>query len=248
VIGRTLIWFSAGAASAVAAKIALRERAGSEVVIAYTDPGSEHLDNQRFIADCERWFGQSVVRLKSAKYTDTWDVFRQRRYLNGPAGALCTVELKKRQRFDFQLPDDEQVFGYTLEEESRANRFRKNNPEVRLWTPLIDHGLRKVDCLSMIERAGIALPAMYRMGYNNNNCIGCVKGGKGYWNKIRTDFPETFARMAALERTLNASCIQHQFLDELDPSAGNHRTEPMDCSLLCATTSDELAEEPKWMA
>ncbi len=54
----------------------------------------------------------------------------------------------------------------------------------------------------MIERAGIELPAMYKLGYRNNNCIGCPKGGMGYWNKIRVDFPEVFERMAALQREL----------------------------------------------
>jgi hypothetical protein len=240
-MSRVVVWFSAGAASAVAAKLALRERADCEVLIAYTDPGSEHEDNARFLSDCEQWFGQPVIRLRSAKYADTWDVFARRRYLNGPAGALCTVELKKRQRFDFQQADDEQVFGYTSEEESRAQRFRANNPEVRLWTPLIEHGLRKADCLSIVDRAGIVLPAMYRLGYNNNNCIGCCKGGKGYWNKIRVDFPEVFDRMARQERELGASCIRGQFLDELDPAAGNHVTEQMECSLLCAATSEEIA-------
>ena len=24
---------------------------------------------------------------------------------------------------------------------------------------------------------GIEIPVMYRLGYNNNNCVGCVKGG-----------------------------------------------------------------------
>lgn len=31
----------------------------------------------------------------------------------------------------------------------------------------------------MVLRAGIELPLMYRMGYDNANCIGCVKGGEG---------------------------------------------------------------------
>lgn len=236
---RTLVWFSAGAASAVAAKLAL-QRCGN-VVIAYTDPGSEHVDNERFIADCERWFGRTVERLKSEKYADTWQVWRERRYLNGPAGALCTTELKKRQRFDFQQPDDVQVFGYTVEERDRAERFRENNPDVSLWCPLIDEGLRKSDCLAIVERAGIELPAMYRLGYANNNCIGCVKGGKGYWNKIRRDFPETFTRMAVLEREIGRSCINGQFLDDLDPTVGRYADEPnLECSLLCAATSDEI--------
>jgi 3'-phosphoadenosine 5'-phosphosulfate sulfotransferase (PAPS reductase)/FAD synthetase len=243
---RILVWFSAGAASAVAAKLALRQAKlrGAEAVVAYTDPGSEHPDNARFLTDCEAWLGVPVVRLQSAQYRDTWQVWEERRYLNGPAGALCTTELKKRQRFDFQRADDVQVFGYTIEERERAERFRKNNPDVTLWCPLIDEGLRKSDCLAIIERAGIVLPAMYQLGYRNNNCIPCVKGGMGYWNKIRTDFPLVFQRMARLERTINASCINGKFLDELDPTAGRHQDEPdMDCSLLCAATSDELSDE-----
>lgn len=134
-----------------------------------------------------------------------------------------------------------QVFGYTTEERQRAARFRQNNPDVTLWCPLIDEGLRKSDCLAIIERAGIELPAMYRLGYRNNNCIGCVKGGAGYWNKIRRDFPGVFDRMAALERLIGASCINGTFLDTLSPYAGNYPKEPdMDCSLLCAATSEEL--------
>ena len=241
---RLLIWFSAGAASAVAAKLAVRQAKlrGAEVVIAYTNPGSEHPDSERFLAECERWIGYPVVRLRSEKYVDTWQVWEERRYLNGPNGALCTTELKKRLRFDFQQPGDVQVFGYTAEERDRAEQFRQNNPDVTLWCPLIDEGLHKSDCLAIVERAGIRLPAMYLLGYRNNNCIGCVKGGMGYWNKIRRDFPLVFHRMATLEREIDASCINGVFLDTLDPDRGNHQTEPnIDCSLLCAATVEELA-------
>jgi hypothetical protein len=61
---------------------------------------------------------------------------------------------------------------------------------------------------------------MYDLGYHNNNCVGCVKGGKGYWNKIRIDFPEVFAARAKMERDIGRSCINGTFLDELDPEAG----------------------------
>ena len=52
----------------------------------------------------------------------------------------------------------------------------------------------------MLENLGIKRPAMYDLGYGNNNCIGCLKGGMGYWNKIRIDFPEVFDRYSSLER------------------------------------------------
>jgi len=41
---------------------------------------------------------------------------------------------------------------------------------------LIDNDLSKENCLAIIDRAGIEIPMMYKLGYNNNNCIGCVKG------------------------------------------------------------------------
>ena len=111
-------------------------------------------------------------------------------------------------------------------------------------TPLIEHQLTKSDCLAMVDRAGIELPAMYRLGYSNNNCIGCVKGGMGYWNKIRVDFPDTFHRMSKLERELGRSVIrtdgEHVFLDELDPDRGDFVEVDMDCSLTCAIAEGEL--------
>ena len=241
---RTLVWFSAGAASAVAAKITLAE-VKSEIVIAYTDPGSEHPDNKRFIDECEEWFDHKVVRLKSDIYEDTWAVWEKRRFIVSAFGAPCTTELKKRVRYGFERPTDRQVFGYTSEEVHRADRFREQNPGVDLVTPLINHGLTKSDCLAMIDRAGIELPAMYRLGYSNNNCIGCPKGGMAYWNKIRRDFPDTFDRMANLERDIGASVLRSKgesiFLDELDPSRGGHISdEPsFECSLLC-TIAEEV--------
>lgn len=80
---------------------------------------------------------------------------------------------------------------------------------------------------------------MYDMGYSNNNCIGCVKGGMGYWNKIRVDFPEVFQRMSKLEREIGHSCIKGVYLDELDPDRGRMEDEIMqDCGIMCYLNLD----------
>lgn len=241
VTSRTICWFSAGAASAVATMLTLAEVGRVDTVVVYTDPGSEHPDNARFINDCETWFHHGITRLRSDKYRDTWQVWEERRFIVSPQGALCTTELKKKIRQQFQQPDDIQVFGYTAEEQHRADRFREQNPEVDLRTPLIERSLSKADCLGIIERAGIALPAMYLLGYRNNNCVGCPKGGIGYWNTIRRDFPAVFDRMAALERDIGHSVLSDAagpvWLDMLDPLRGDLLTEPdIECSLLCAGT------------
>jgi 3'-phosphoadenosine 5'-phosphosulfate sulfotransferase (PAPS reductase)/FAD synthetase len=242
---RVVIWFSCGAASAVAAKLALEQYAdsGLEIAVCYCDTGSEHPDNARFLSDCERWFDHSITVLRNPDYADTWAVWNKRRYIAGIAGAPCTLELKKAVRERFERPDiDLQVFGFDVTEMARADLFRKNQPEVRMVCPLIDQRITKAQCFLMLQEAGIALPAMYMLGYRNNNCIGCPKGNAGYWNKIRRDFPEVFARMAALERELGAKICQATIngerrrvhLDELPESAGRYSDEPpITCGLLC---------------
>jgi len=90
---------------------------------------------------------------------------------------------------------------------------------------------------------------MYRMGYSNNNCVGCVKGGIGYWNKIRRDFPDRFRRMAEIERKVGATCLKDEhgriWLDELDPTRGDDVAPIVpDCSLFCAIEFQNI-EDPQ---
>lgn len=238
---RTLCWFSCGAASAVATKLILEEQPDAEVL--YTDPGAEHPDNLRFIKDCERWFGKEVKIIRSIKYVDIWDVFAKTRFLVGVYGARCTKELKKQVREDYQQYGDMHVFGFTSDEEMRHKRFGAQNKGVLYRSPLIEKGISKAKCFEIIKKAGIELPMMYRLGYRNNNCIGCVKGQSGYWNKIRRDFPDVFDRMAKMEREIGAAINKSYagdglrkrvFLDELDPSAGRYEAEPsISCGAVC---------------
>ncbi len=115
---RIISWFSCGAASAVATKLE------PLAVPTYCETGGEHPDNARFLADCEKWFGRPVTRLRSDRYTDTWDVWHKRRYLAGVDGALCTTELKVMPRLDFQRPSDVHVFGYTADSADMARATR----------------------------------------------------------------------------------------------------------------------------
>jgi len=229
---RTVAWFSCGAASAVAAKLTLQD--DPETVIVRCVIGNEHLDNWRFADDISRWLGRPIVELASPKYPDAWAVWEQRRYLNGTKGALCTVELKKKVRQRFEQDGDIQVFGYTSEEQARARRFKTENFEVKSRFPLIEKGITKAECFEILQGVGIELPAMYRLGYANANCIGCVKGGMGYWNKIRRDFPDVFERMATLEESLKATVINGITLRQLQPDAGRITDLQLpECGLFC---------------
>lgn len=248
---KTICWFSCGAASAVATKLILENTPGAIVVYQHTGLGSEHIDNMRFLKDCEKWFDKEIIVQKSDKYDNHWDVIEKEQFLVGPKGARCTTELKRKVARKICNIDDIEVFGYTVDESHRLNSFRERNPERNINAVLVDRGLTKSDCLGMLARAGIELPVMYLLGYKNNNCIGCVKGGAGYWNKIRVDFPAVFQRMAKLERKLGRSILRggkdlsgerpRLFLDELDPNFGNYQAEEyIECGLMCQIESNKL--------
>ena len=238
---RIVCWFSCGAASAVATKLAIAENDGKlPLVIAYTEVLEEHPDNKRFLADCQKWFNQEIIILGNDKYKRSiYETFKTSA-MNIKGSAPCTQKLKKQVRIKFEKPTDRQVFGYTAEEQTRLDRFIDANNDVDIWTPLIDKGLGKEDCLAMLKNANIELPEMYRLGYHNNNCIGCVKGGMGYWNKIKVDFPEHFSRMANLERFKSQTVLKDRYLDELKPTDGNYPKEQnIECSIFCQMAEEE---------
>jgi hypothetical protein len=247
-VSRIVCWFSCGAASAVATKLALAQYAGHEVIVARCVVREEHPDNDRFAADCERWFGVPIVNLIAEEYDGSiYRVFEKRRFLSGVNGAPCTLLLKKRVREDFQLTTDRHVFGYCAEEQDRWDSFLDGN-NIDALSPLIERGLSHADCLAMVENAGIQLPVMYLLGYHHNNCIGCVKaGGQGYWNKIRDDFPDQFRRMADLSRELGVRLINtannvRLSLDELQPGTGDYQSEPeIQCGLFCEMAQKEYS-------
>lgn len=245
-VNKILVWFSAGAASAIAAKYAV-QKYGEQCRVVYCDTGGEHPDNKRFLKDVESWIDYPIEILKNEKYVNHFDVFEKTKYLVGPSGARCTVELKKKLRLQIEHIDDIHVFGYTNEEVHRAKRFEQGNPELKTWWPLIENQISKEDCLGILWKAKIKLPVMYELGYNHNNCIGCVKGKAGYWNKIRLDFPEHFNRMAKIERQLKRTINRTEsgekiYLNELSPNAGNFAKEPpISCGLGCQLATMDLA-------
>lgn len=236
---RVISWFSCGAASAVAAKLAV-ERYGKQCIPTYCDTSaSEHPDNARFMRDVIAWIGSSVTILHSKKYLNVDDVIERTKYMAGIHGARCTTEMKKLPRFEFQEPDDLHVFGFTADEPERIASFKLNNPELSLWFPLQEQYISKTECFRRLTEAGIALPVMYSLGYRNNNCIGCVKATSAkYWNMIRRDFPDVFARRADQSRRLDVRLTRvngkRSFLDELpEDFLGAEDLENISCGPEC---------------
>jgi 3'-phosphoadenosine 5'-phosphosulfate sulfotransferase (PAPS reductase)/FAD synthetase len=239
---RVISWFSCGAASAVATILAAVKYGEIEAV--YCRVVEEHEDNLRFLDDFTRVTGIPVKVIVDEQHEGSiYKVFAKRGFIKNQYGAPCTMILKKDMRKSYQRPTDIQVFGYTVEEQDRADRFIDGNNDVTEDFILIDNNVSKQDCYKHLTRLGLKLPAMYHLGYSNNNCIGCVKGGMGYWNKIRKDFPDRFDKMAKLERIIGHAVNKDEngpvYLDKLAPDRGRFRVDmPADCGFTCEVKND----------
>lgn len=238
--GVKVVWVSAGVSSFIAGYLA---KDVDEWI--YIDIADQHPDSMRFIHDCEKVIGRPITVLSSPYYQTVEDVCRSVRYVNGPSGAPCTRLLKKqvRKRWEEEHAGEQltYVWGMDCNEKNRADRIVAGFPEIMHEFPLIKRNLTKDDAHGILRQLGIRRPVMYDMGYSNNNCIGCVKGGAGYWNRIRKDFPDVFRARAEMERDIGHSILKGCFLDKLPDNKGNMNNEIMEeCSILCQIT---LAEE-----
>jgi 3'-phosphoadenosine 5'-phosphosulfate sulfotransferase (PAPS reductase)/FAD synthetase len=222
-----------------------------KVEIYYTDPGREHDDNPRFLADCERWLGQKITTLKSDRYRDAMEVCETVRYLSSEQGAPCTAMMKKIPAGRVWEMGDIEIFGYTADETDRLELWKSENDERTIECPLIDQGISKDDCFDIIRAAGIELPTMYKLGFRNNNCIGCVKARDSvdYWKRVRKHFPEDFERVAKLEKELGYAINRVTRggvkikvpLYDLPPGEPTGPDPKISCGLICA--SEEVPNE-----
>lgn len=238
------VWFSCGAASAVAAKRTIEKYGETHNVVIVNNPVvNEHKDNLRFLKDCEEWFGQEVVLAINKKYPscDIRDVFNKERYMSGVGGARCTRDLKKEARYQFERDNkiDWHVLGFTSEERNRSDRFMKYERE-NLIPILIEENLTKEDCFKEVLNAGIELPEIYKLGFPNANCIGCVKSqSPTYWNLVRSTFPEVYEDRAKQSREIGAKLVRRKgeriFLDELRPTDKGGRIKSWECGIFCDT-------------
>ena len=250
-MSRLLCQFSCGAASAIATKLVIAQNAGAVPLLVFNAYlVNEHPDNRRFSADCERWFGVPLTVLRDEKYhANIITVFRTRGYMKGRHGAPCTTHLKRNLLKTVEQPGDVLVLGFDASEEDRFDDFRERYPDRPARAPLIEAGLDKEDCKAMVQRAGIELPFMYRQGYDNANCIGCVKGGEGYFRAIREDYPAQFEELCKVQDELGEGSYLHRdratdvrfSLRELGDGPVRRNEKLPACSFFCELAEQEYA-------
>lgn len=237
------VWFSCGAASAVAAKKTLELYGDTHNVRVLNNPViEEDRDNRRFLNDVQDWIGVKIEEVTNPKYpscsaASVWD---SKKFMSGTNGAPCTTLLKKeaRQIWEQNNKVDHHVLGFTADERKRHERFVMTERE--LLPILIILGITKSDCYKIILEEGLKLPRVYDMGYPNANCIGCVKAtSPTYWNHVRKHHPDVFNQRARQSSIIGAKLVrvagERIPLAELSPDAEGRPLKSMDfeCGIFC---------------
>mgnify|MGYP003643147992 FL=1 len=204
-------WWSGGVTSAVTCKLCIDIYGLENVRLIFIDTFNEDEDTYRFKKDCEKWYGKEIETItrigKGKKYEKIQDVWYKYKSLNVAGGAVCSSELKRQLRKEWEKENDyqAQAFGFDIDEirrvKSMVNNYKKTAKPI---FPLLMYGLNKKDCVQMVLDAEIKLPRAYVLGFLNNNCLntGCVQGGIGYWQKMKRDIPSNFNAMAKVEHEL----------------------------------------------
>lgn len=249
------VWFSCGAASAIAAKRTVDFYRGFCDVRVINNPiKQEHADNRRFLDDVSNWIGVEIETATHPDYPDgdVRQIWQDRQFMSSPYGAPCTDVAKKMARQEWERINHHGgfgsdatwlVLGYTADEPKRYASFRKMERSEILPILLLS-GTTKMDCYAEVIRAGIRLPAIYDDGFPNANCIGCVKAtSPTYWNLVREKYPEVFWDRAIQSRLIGARLVRYKneriFLDELPPDAVGRPLKnlaPVECGIFCETT------------
>lgn len=242
-----VVWFSCGAASAVAAKKTIEKYGNNnKIFVVNTSVKEEDEDNRRFLNDVSIWLNHPIidasnVNLKTNSAVDVWE---KRKYMSGVKGAPCTKEIKKEARYQYESNNKVHwhVLGFTFEEKNRHDKFIRSERE-NVLSVLIDEGITKKMCFNIIEEAGLKLPLIYSMGYPNANCIGCVKAtSPTYWNHVRKMHPQIFNERAAQSRRIGCRLVRYKgkriFIDELPVNAIGMKMKNIkstDCGIFCDT-------------
>lgn len=175
------------------------ERFGKANTLAiFADTRIEDAGVYQLLDDSERYFGIKILRLSDGR--DVFDVWKDERVISIGAFAPCSQVLKRDPieawiKANLEPESYTRVFGYEALEADRMERLAAQVAPDPVWFPLAEKPyVDKCWIAAKLERLGIAVPPLYALGFEHNNCGGgCVKAGIAHWAHLYAALPERFA-------------------------------------------------------
>lgn len=199
------VMYSGGLGSFGEAWLAI-ERYGREgVELVFADTQIEDSDLYRFLGETAAFL---KVPLHHIKTENLFDLARRKRTLPNNRIPFCSRMLKVEPSQDFvreRLPATAH-FGLYWHEIHRLERVRERWCDIApVESLLCEARWDRPQIEAILERCGIAIPRLYALGFEHNNCGGsCVRAGKRHWQHLLRVFPERYAEFERLEEEISA--------------------------------------------
>lgn len=164
------------------------------------DRGLEIIELHRTLRDgSTQTLWQRIMDYEGDKLREPIPVYG---WSGAPLSRSCTADHKikvlgkwiKANASKDSLPADV-LIGISTDEFQRANRGKSEKWENRIY-PLLDLGLSRIDCVRIIEEAGLPVPP-------KSSCFFCPFHSMQTWSALKQDDPVLFQRAADLEAKMN---------------------------------------------
>lgn len=215
---KCVVFFSGGAASWAAGKLASEKYGSENTTLLFTDTLIEDADLYRFLDEAADNIGSRLVKIADGR--TPWQVFRKEKIIGNSRIDPCSKILKRQisERWikaNFEPADTALVFGIDWTEKHRFDDGEGHgvkNRYNRLGWPYVEALftlsplMAKWDVMAWLKQEGIRRPRLYDLGFAHNNCGGaCVKAGKGHWAHLLRTLPAVYADWEREEDAFNDS-------------------------------------------
>jgi 3'-phosphoadenosine 5'-phosphosulfate sulfotransferase (PAPS reductase)/FAD synthetase len=229
-----------------AAYLSIHKYGKENVLLYFNDTNWEHPDLYRFLEDIRTFLDKDIFTDSDGRSPE--QVFYDNKFLGNNRVPLCSRILKAERLQEYYKDGDNIIFGIGLEEMHRVHRIvsvyqivsAKKQKFCTVEFPLIDKKLSKYKIDEWFAHTGIALPELYRLGFEHNNCSGgCVRQGKKQWRKLLHALPDVYAGRERLENSFressgkDVSFLKDTTLEELRNQEDDYESEPTLFSLEC---------------
>jgi hypothetical protein len=177
------------------------------VILLFTDTLIEDQDLYRFLNDAQKYFHCKLIKIADGR--TPWQVFKDVRWLGNSRLAQCSHILKQKTaekwiKENFKPDECILYLGIDWSEEHRTKAPVKNWEPYKVEFPMCEEPyLTKEDMLAFLQKKGIEVPALYKLGFSHNNCGGmCVRGGQGHFIHLLNKLPDRFAALEVFEKDM----------------------------------------------
>lgn len=192
-----LVFYSGGIGSWMSAKRVVAKHGKENVILLFTDTLIEDDDLYRFIDETVNEMGVEYIRIADGR--TPWEIFSEKKWIGNNRYAPCSKFLKQdiadkyiRENF---TPDEVVLYlGIDWTEEHRKEAPIENYKPYKVEFPMCEMPyLSKNEMLEELERIGIEVPKLYKLGFSHNNCGGfCCRAGQGHFAHLLKELPDLY--------------------------------------------------------